>query len=159
MNACVFSPCRQYRYTLDHDESGLLSPSRGYAAWIGLNPSVADEHQLDPTLRRVLAFTKRLGLHRFVMLNLFALVSTNPRVMIKHPEPVGPMNDHHIVKVCEAAVAVVCCWGSQGNHQGRADSILQLLAPFDLNCLGITGEGQPRHPLYLPGNARLELMD
>ena len=144
MNACIFSDCRKYRYALDHDDGDLFSTSKGYAAWIGLNPSIADEQQLDPTLRRILGFTKQLGLQRFVMLNLFALVSTDPQVMLKHPDPVGPMNDHHIVKVCEAAAAVVCCWGGHGTHLGRAESILELLAPFDLNCLGVTSDGQPR---------------
>jgi hypothetical protein len=81
LNACVFSDCRKYRYTLDYGEGDLFSASKGYAAWIGLNPSIADERQLDPTLRRILGFTKQLGLQRFVMLNLFALVSTDPQVM------------------------------------------------------------------------------
>jgi len=107
-------------------------------------------------LRRILGFTKELGIQRFVMLNLFALVSTNPQVMLKHPDPVRQLNDHHIVKVCEAAAAVVCCWGGHGMHLGRADSILELLTPFKLNCLGVTNDGQPRHPLYLPGHARLQ---
>jgi hypothetical protein len=61
----------------------LFSTSKGYVVWIGLNPSIADEQQLDPTLRRILGFTKQLGLQRFVMLNLFALVSTDPQVMLK----------------------------------------------------------------------------
>jgi hypothetical protein len=156
LNACVFSDCRKYRYALDHDEGDLFSSSKGYAAWIGLNPSIADEGQLDPTLRRILGFTKQLGLQRFVMLNLFALVSTDPQVMLKHADPVGPMNDHHIVKACEGAAAIVCCWGGHGMHLGRADSIFNLLAPFKLNCLGVTSDGQPRHPLYLPGNTCLQ---
>ena len=156
LNACVFSDCRKYRYTLDHDEGDLFSASKGYAAWIGLNPSIADERQLDPTLRRILGFTKQLGLQRFVMLNLFALVSTDPEVMLKHADPIGALNDHHIVKTCEGAAAVVCCWGSHGTHLGRAESISNLVAPFNLNCLGVTGDGQPHHPLYLPGNARLQ---
>jgi len=155
LNDCVFSPCRQYRYSLDHETTDMFSASREYVAWIGLNPSIADEHQFDRTLNKILGFTKRLGLQRFVMLNLFALVSTDPKVMLKHPDPVGSMNNDHILKVCEAAAAVVCCWGDHGNHLRRADSILELLAPFELKCLGITKRGQPRHPLYQPANAEL----
>ena len=90
------------------------------------------------------------------MLNLFALVSTDPQVMLKHADPIGALNDHHIVKACERAAAVVCCWGSHGTHLGRAESISNLVAPFNPNCLGVTDDGQPRHPLYLPGNARLQ---
>ena len=39
-----------------------------------------------------------MQIERFVMLNLFALVSTDPQVMLKHADPIGPLNDHHIVK-------------------------------------------------------------
>ena len=155
MNTCVFSQCRRYRYTLDHDESELPSPSRDYVAWIGLNPSVADEQKLDPTLRRILAFTERLGFQRFVMLNLFALVSTDPRAMRTHADPVGPLNNEQILNACAAASLVVCCWGSEGNRQGRGQRVLELLAPRNFHCLGQTAAGHPRHPLYLSGNTPL----
>jgi hypothetical protein len=154
-NTCVFSQCRQYRYTLDHDESELRSSSRDYVAWIGLNPSVADEQKLDPTLRRILAFTDRLGFQRFLMLNLFALVSTDPGAMRTHANPVGPLNDETIFNACAGASLVVCCWGFNGNHRGRAQSVLELLSPRKLHCLGQTVMGHPRHPLYLSGNTPL----
>jgi hypothetical protein len=140
LNACIFSSCRQYRYALDHDEDDLFSTSRGYAAWIGLNPSIADESQLDPTLRRISGFTRQFGFHRFVILNLFALVSKDPKVMLNHPDPIGPDNDQHILRTCETATAVICCWGGHGIHWGRADSILELLTSFNLNCLGVTSD-------------------
>jgi hypothetical protein len=152
MNECTFSKCQKYRYTLDHDEGDLLTPCRDYIAWIGLNPSIADEDQLDPTLRRILSFTKRWGFHRFVMLNLFAVVSTDPKTMLAHPEPVGPLNDEHLLKSCAGASAVVCCWGDHGDHQGRAQRVLDLLRGVDLSCLGQTKGGLPRHPLYLPAD-------
>ena len=57
MNPCQFSPCRRYRYTLTHDFSDLFGApaGAGYVAWIGLNPSAADEGRLDPTLWRLRA--------------------------------------------------------------------------------------------------------
>jgi hypothetical protein len=155
MNTCLFSTCRKYRYLLDHEGSELLSPSRHYVAWIGLNPPVADEQKLDPTLRRILAFTERLGFQRFVMLNLFALVSTNLRAMRTHAAPVGPLNDDRILNACATASLLVCCWGSDGNHRGRAQCVLELLAPRKLHCLSQTAAGHPRHPLYLSGNTPL----
>lgn len=49
-NPCLFSPCRRYRYTLTHHmrvrAPWKATPER--AMWIGLNPSTADENQLDP---------------------------------------------------------------------------------------------------------------
>ena len=136
----------------------LSSDSKEYAAWIGLNPSIADEQKLDRTLKKILGFTKQFGFQRFKMINLFALVSTDAQVMLKHAAPVGPMNDEHILKVCEGAEVIVCCWGDDGIHLGRADSILNLLSSFDLNCLGLTDEGQPRHPLYVLGSTRLRVL-
>lgn len=61
MNPCHFSPCRRYRYALTHDVEDLFGApaGTGYVAWIGLNPSRADESRLDPTLWRVRAYTHR----------------------------------------------------------------------------------------------------
>jgi hypothetical protein len=55
MNPCHFSPCRRYRYTLTHDFADLFGApaGAGYVAWIGLNPSTADEGRLDSTLWRL----------------------------------------------------------------------------------------------------------
>ena len=52
-NACIFSSDRRYRYLLRHTWEPLFAPK--FCTWIGLNPSVADETQLDPTLRRIRA--------------------------------------------------------------------------------------------------------
>jgi hypothetical protein len=57
-NTCTFSLCRRYRYTLEHviDEAAPLIRDRRIQ-WIGLNPSTADEQQLDNTLRRIRSFS------------------------------------------------------------------------------------------------------
>ena len=47
-NECVFSADRRHRYSLIHRINPLLGDS--LILWIGLNPSTADESQLDPTL-------------------------------------------------------------------------------------------------------------
>lgn len=146
-NVCVFSDDRQYRYTLDHDERDSFSTP--YVAWIGLNPSIADERNLDRTLNKVLQFTRKRGFHRFVMVNLFAFVSPLPKVMRNNTEPIGEENDRHILEICGGATDIICCWGNDGDHRGRAEQVLQLLTRFDLYCLGRTATGQPRHPLYL----------
>jgi hypothetical protein len=155
LNPCVFSPCRKYRYILEHDESDLVTPLRDYVAWIGLNPSIADERKLDPTLRRILSFTQSFGYSRFMMLNLFALVATDPKVMRAHSSPVGPSNDAHLIKQCSEAALVVCCWGVHGHHQGRNQAVLKLLGSLELYCLGVASKGQPLHPLYLDGHTTL----
>src|SRR6202035_1122974 len=66
MNECIFSECRRYRYVLDHAYGDMFSQSLDYIAWIGLNPSIANEDHLDPTLRRIKSFTTSFGYHRFM---------------------------------------------------------------------------------------------
>ncbi len=155
MNQCVFSQCRRYRYILDHDESDMFSQSKDYVAWIGLNPSSANEDHLDPTLSRIKSFTAAFGYRRFIMLNLFALVSTDPKKMLLHPDPVGPENDDHILRVCRGAQMIVACWGSLGRHVERDAKVLKILNGIKLSCLGITGNKSPMHPLYLSSESTL----
>ena len=158
MNPCIFSSCRRYRYLLDHGWHDLLDTQRGYVAWIGLNPSCADEQQLDPTLRRVRSFTDRMGYRRLVMVNLFGFRATDPKDMKAEADPVGPDNDRWILEICQDASAVVCCWGVDGAYQDRAQRVLDLLSPWPLPlfCLKASARGQPGHPLYAAGATPLK---
>src|SRR3954462_12457376 len=90
INRCNFSRCRRYRYTLEHVIDPALEPRR--IMWIGLNPSTADESQLDPTLRRVRAFSHAWGYTAFVMTNLFSFRATQPSDMKGQANPVGEHN-------------------------------------------------------------------
>jgi hypothetical protein len=147
-NPCVFSPDRRYRYLLEHEWGDLFTQTR-YVAVIGLNPSTADERQLDPTLRRVRGFAQRFGFFRLKMLNLFAYRSTDPKVLRLVDDPIGPDNDRRLLEVCQGAELILCCWGSHGSYRGRNKAVLHLLSGLPLQCLGKTKEGHPRHPLYL----------
>ena len=78
MNACNFSPDRTYRYVLRHNCSDQLDANPKRIAWIGLNPSTADELILDPTLDAVRRYSIRWGFAEIVMLNLFAYRTNLP---------------------------------------------------------------------------------
>jgi hypothetical protein len=127
-------------------------------AWIGLNPSTADENRLDPTLRRVVKFSMDWGFGGFVMLNIFALRSAYPKVLRQVDDPVGPKNDSTICCWARKAQTVVAAWGADGNLFRRADHVSQLLKVLGVEprCLGRTGAGQPRHPLYIKSTTPLE---
>jgi len=88
VSGATFSTDRVYRYALWRVWDAAL-PS---FVVIGLNPSTADETENDPTIRRCIGFAKREGCGGLVMLNLFAVRATDPRVMMAHPEPIGPDN-------------------------------------------------------------------
>ena len=94
-NECVFSKCRTWRYVLKHTWRDLLDTEERALVWIALNPSTADENQLDPTLRRIRGFTMAEGGNTFYMLNLFAFRATDPRNLKAAADPIGlPRNLH-----------------------------------------------------------------
>ena len=152
-NECVFSPDRRYRYTLVHRWDELLDPGRG-VAWICLNPSTADEHQLDPTLRRIRDFSAAWGYAFFVMLNLFAWRATDPAAMKAAADPVGPDNDRWISHWNTRVDRIMIGWGEHGAHLGRDRQVLARLDPGRTFCLGRNASGQPRHPLYVARRTR-----
>src|SRR5580704_7421037 len=138
---------RRYRYRLVHTWEPLFAPR--WCTWIGLNPSIAKETQLDPTLRRIRAFSAAWGYNGFIVTNLFALVSTNPDRLYTEAEPVGPENDRFILGAAQETGKVIAAWGVIGAHQSRCASVLEKLSGFDLLCLKKTKGGFPIHPLYV----------
>ncbi|HBC85953.1 MAG TPA: hypothetical protein DCZ94_03260 [Lentisphaeria bacterium] len=155
-NDCIFSPDRKYRYVLKHRWDDLM-PEKA-CMWIGLNPSTADEQQLDPTLRRIRGFCITHEFNCFYMLNIFAFRATDPKIMKKESDPTGPENDRWLKEISDKCTLVVACWGTHGKHIGRSDAVIKLFSSHDktLHCLGKTKEGYPVHPLYIPADAELK---
>lgn len=143
-----FSPCRTYRYALWRNWSSLLPSTNGYAMFVGLNPSTADETADDPTIRRCIGFAQAWGYAGLCMTNLFAYRATDPRVMKAAADPVGEDNDWTLQALAETAGVVVAAWGAHGTHLGR-DAAVRAMLP-GLHYLRLTKEGHPGHPLYLP---------
>lgn len=156
INPCTFSADRAFRYLLTHEWAALLQPTRP-VLWIGLNPSTADENDLDPTLRRIRAFSEAMGCNAFVMANLFAFRATDPAVMMQAEDPVGPDNDLLVLEAAVKAERIVACWGTHGDHRGRERTVRELLGHFDLWCLGKNNDGSPKHPLYLAATTAPEI--
>ena len=156
--AAVFdSPARTYRYLLTR----IWDPSVKPAVFLMLNPSTADALDDDNTIRRLAGpngFARGMGAGGVVVVNLFALCSTDPRALKHHPDPVGPLNDVFIRQATSGAKTVVAAWGAAGVEHGRGACVTGALRGrgVSLHCLGQTSTGQPRHPLYLPGGAVLE---
>ena len=143
MRQTIFSPCRTYRYALWREWIG----GKGYAMFVGLNPSTADETQDDPTIRRCIAFAKAWGYAGLCMTNLFAFRATQPEDMKAANDPVGPENDAHLKALAEGAGVIVAAWGVHGTYGGRHNAVRAMLP--ELHCLALTKDGHPGHPLYL----------
>lgn len=157
----TFSEGRTWRYTLLRRWSFSGDPTR-MVAYIGLNPSTADEKADDPTIRRCINFAKQHGFEGMYMLNLFGFRATNPDDMYAYPEPIGAGNDAAIREVAETAGMVVAAWGKPGHAivEERAKAVYAAVASIrTMFCLGRTKDGHPRHPLYVSGRQQFEPYD
>ena len=141
-----FSADRRYRYRLwrswgDRDNC---------CVWLMLNPSVANEVDPDPTVTKCMGFARRWGFSAITVVNLFALVSTDPKGLLKAGDPIGPGNDAAIEEALKGAGRVVLAWGSHAPVRKliRARSTFRT---FDhrAGTLGLNSDGSPRHPLML----------
>lgn len=126
-------------------------------AWVMLNPSTANEMDPDPTMTKCMGFARRWGFGGIEIVNLYAFRTAYPKILraaIKeHGEPyaVGPRNQEYIESVLSRAKTVVAAWGARPFAIDRAAAIQTTLALHPNHiCLGITDEGHPRHPLYIP---------
>lgn len=143
-----------YRYRLGRAWAG--GPT---CTFIMLNPSTADADQDDPTIRRCVGFAKALGCGALEVVNLYAYRATNPRDLLRQDERVGPENDYWLREAAQYAEAegapLIAAWGAHA-EQWRTQQVLALPGMGRLAALGVTKDGHPRHPLYLPGSARPE---
>ena len=156
----VFSPCGHYRWWLER----RWDSQRPALLFIGLNPSRADGERDDPTLRRLQGFARAWGFGGLEVLNLFARISASPVLLRRCADPVGSENDLWLeqrLQALPADAAVWLGWGNGGAWRERDQQVLALIGEVlppeggvQLLALGLTASGQPRHPLYVPGDAQ-----
>ncbi len=149
----IFDPSGLYRYSLWR----TWSPYHTRVAFILLNPSTADEHQNDPTIRRCISFARAWNFGAIEVVNLFAYRATDYRELFKANEPIGTENDRYLIQAVERCSTIVLGWGARGTFLTRDRQVMSSILDGrqDIYSLGITKNGQPRHPLYINGNAPL----
>lgn len=157
--SAVISVCGKYRYWL---ERKLANPNKSVCVFIMLNPSTADAELDDPTIRRCKGFAERFECGKLVVVNLFAFRATKPADLYKVKmlnDMVGPENDAYIRKALNLPGITLCGWGSN-NALGRDVAIKRMASNMNVNlcCLGKTKNDSPKHPLYLPALAPLEVL-
>lgn len=144
----LFDEDREYRYRLWR----MWDAEKPTLAFIMLNPSTADETELDPTCRRCKGFAEDWDYGSLLVGNIFALRSTDPEQLYEHPDPVGPENDAHLREICDEADMVVAAWGAHGDLYGRGREVAEMLP--EIYALDTTQEGHPTHPLYQPADQK-----
>jgi hypothetical protein len=87
------------------------------------------------------------------MTTLFAFRATDPRDMKAEPFPIGGHeNDLALRSLSESAGIVIAAWGVHGTHLDRASDVVKMIP--NLQCLGLSKDGHPRHPLYLKADCK-----
>jgi hypothetical protein len=149
----LYSPDMAYRYGFGRwwGDEGLATTD----VWVLLNPATGDtEQRRRPTLERRINRSRGTGHSGLVILNLFAHRHTDPKTLQQVADPIGPANDDALRRLTAAATRTIVAWGAGGSLRGRSRAVAPLLdQPL---CLGTTRRGEPRHPLYVAGDAPLK---
>jgi hypothetical protein len=138
-------PGRRYRYLLWR----AWGDAGRFALFILLNPSTAEQDTNDPTVERCERRARALGFDGLLVANLFALRSTHPCSLRLEPAPMGPRNGAAIALAQQLAAQTICGWGAHGCCRRRGQALCERLRR-PIYHLGLTRDGQPRHPLYVP---------
>ncbi len=164
-----FSPDRTYRWSL----SRIWDTQREWLVIVGLNPSQADGEKDDQTTKREMGFSYDWGYGGLLKVNLFGVIATNPQKLSSCSDPVGEKNqaywEREIGRVWgqgeklmrttryRYTPKVLCAWGAWGGYMDQDKTAWRWLDALGVKtlCLGTTREYFPKHPLYLPKNARL----
>jgi hypothetical protein len=149
-----FSADRKYRYTLYR----AWHATRPLGAFIGANPSYADEEREDTTVTKCMRFAQRWEWGGMFMLNVRAYVSTWPEFVPPGDEGVGPHNDEIILYVVRRLLSgqnIVAAWGHLGGDHALVLARLLAECGVRLLCLGVTRANEPRHPSRIGYNSEL----
>jgi hypothetical protein len=151
VSGAVFSGDRKYRYRLWR----IWDASLPAVLFVMLNPSQADEHRDDPTLRRIMGFARNWGYGGVYVGNLFPLVSPYPSDLLKASRPRGRKNEQHLIAMLQQTELLICAWGNASVLKAlpyrKGSAVLRQRPAF---CLGLNKGGTPRHPLYLRSDAK-----
>jgi hypothetical protein len=160
--SAIISDCGKYRYELRRK----LKDYGRQCLFIMLNPSTADASLDDPTIRRCKGFAQTWECGELIVCNLFAYRATNPKELYDVPDPVGTDNKGYLQEAAEEVQhahegpgIIVCAWGAHGEFMDQGEAVMGWLdnVVAQPKCLGVTKDGHPKHPLYLPSNSELVL--
>lgn len=153
----TFSDCGIYRPLLWRDWDGAVKP--GYVLWIGMNPSTADGDVDDPTVRRECDFTMSWGYGSYRKCNVMDMRATQPKSLLAADMiPRSGINLDMIVEQARSADIVVMAFGALHKKlTPYGEEVVRRLEleGIKMSCLGLTGNGSPRHPLYLRKDSEL----
>lgn len=156
----VISDDGLYRYYLErkippdptYDDFGV----NGWLCFVMLNPSVADQTNNDPTIRKCKGFALRTRHRGIRVVNLYAYRATYPKdLMAAHRagvDVVGQDADRWIRHAFTNSSSVVVAWGKPGPRPERVGRVVSIASEMGvtLHAIGTNTArdfaGQPKHP-------------
>lgn len=148
-----------YRYALWRYWAAPSASPLTPAVFLLLNPSYANAEKNDPTATRCIEYAKAWGNNGVIIVNPFALISTDPAALETHPDPIGPQNAQWLDWAIGGAGWAVAGWGEgvPKKHEAYVIGLRQRYAGY-LRFLKLTKAGNPWHPLYLKGDLRPQVL-
>lgn len=146
LGVAYFSEDRRYRYLLTR----RIADGFRKILWIMLNPSTANHEKNDMTITKCIGFARAMQASEILVVNLFGLITTDPKVLVRTADAVGALNEQVVRAAGQDCDKVIVAWGglpstlNAPSHWMRS-VIRELYAP-KLQCLGRTKEGFPHHP-------------
>lgn len=141
--------------------------------FVMLNPSTADADKPDNTIRRCISFARREGVAGLDVVNLFALRTAYPKVLLEKAREgvdiIGPENDAaldaHAALSAVTGGKIVAAWGSAVSFGSKAripavrerdTKVLAILLKYaDVYRFSAPNGGDAPHPLMLPSNCAI----
>lgn len=151
------SACGRYRTLLWR--TFAMGADAAPLVFVMLNPSTADAERDDPTIRRCLGFAYREGAGGIIVANICPWRATDPNDLYRahsngHDVLWQDGNEEAMTKA-RSFGPFVLAWGSGVRPwMDGAARMARKIGGAPL-CLGVTKNGEPRHPLMLRRDAEL----
>ena len=140
-----FSKDKKHRYEL----SRHWDLSKSDILFIMLNPSIASENIDDPTIKRLINFTKKFNYGGFFVANLFTYITPYSKTL-DTSSGLTKLNLKTIKNFVNKAEEVVYAWGNSIKEPEELKNLVE-----NPKCFGKNLNGTPKHPLYLSSNSKL----
>ena len=144
---------RKARFSIDKKHRYRLSRhwdlNKPQLLYIMLNPSIGNETIDDPTIRRLLSFTRKFDYGGFFVGNLFTYITPNPKTL---DTSIGLTNKNLniLTNLASKVDKVVYAWGNYIEEPNELKTFIS-----NPMCFGKNINGTPKHPLYLPSDSKL----
>ena len=165
---CFFSDCKTYRWSLDLE----ISLRKKEIIFIGLNPSKSNQTFLDNTTKKIIKICNKYNYGKIKIINLFGLVSTSPKLLQMHNDPIGFLNNKVIENNIKYWSKSINCdlwigWGNKGILFDRDIQVYKIIKKyisykkknFSIKTqpllINKTKYNNPVHPLYCPDSSKL----